>query len=180
MLCIAYVHVWNYKAPFEIKSTKSLGGKAKTLFWSGIRTLDLFFLSLQNLQTWPNCTRTVQPWTLFCILWFRFREFTQGHCWAFLDDVDKAKVRGWPEPYIYIWLRVGHDLAETRRVWGSPSLGEPLSRCGRHSSASKGVHFLGKFSPIFPAIPKNSQIRFFCGWFGSQAHLFEINYLHWW
>ena len=40
----------------------------------------------------------------------------------------------------------------------SPSLGEPLSQCGRHSSASEGVHFLGGISPISPEIPKNSQI----------------------
>jgi len=37
---------------------------------------------------------------------------------------------------ILLNLRVGHDLAK------------PLSRCGRHSSASEGVHFWGGISPI--------------------------------
>ena len=43
----------------------------------------------------------------------------------------------------YIYVRVGHDL------------GEPLSRCGRHSSASECVHFLGGISPISLKIPKS-------------------------
>jgi hypothetical protein len=69
--------------------------------------------------------------------------------------------------------KVGHDLAETRRVWGSASLGELLFRCGRHSSASEGVHFWGEISPISPEIPRNSQIWILCGWIGWQAHRFN-------
>jgi len=34
---------------------------------------------------------------------------------------------------VYVWVRLGHDLAKTCRVRGLPSLGEPLSRCGRRS-----------------------------------------------
>ena len=37
----------------------------------------------------------------------------------------------------------------------SLTLGKPLSRCGRNSSASEGVHFLGEISPISPGIPKS-------------------------
>ena len=48
------------------------------------------------------------------------------------------------------YVRVDHDLAETCRVWGSPSLDEPLSRCGRHLFASEGVQFLGGISPRNP------------------------------
>ena len=44
--------------------------------------------------------------------------------------------------FLVSYLRVGHDLAE------------PLSRCERHSSASEGVHFFGRISPISPEIPK--------------------------
>jgi hypothetical protein len=60
-----------------------------------------------------------------------------------------------------------HDLAETRQVRGSSSLGELLSRCGRHSSASEGVHIFGGFSPISPDIPKTTpkfQIFYFMKW----------------
>jgi hypothetical protein len=42
----------------------------------------------------------------------------------------------------YICVRVCHDL------------GEPLSQCGRRSSASEDVHFLGGISPISPEISK--------------------------
>jgi len=46
-------------------------------------------------------------------------------------------------------------------------------RCGRHSSASEGAHFLGGIRAISPEIPNNSQIRIFRGQIGGQAHLFN-------
>jgi len=44
----------------------------------------------------------------------------------------------------------------------SPSLtlGEPLSRCGRHLSASEGVQFLKGISPISPEIPQIPKSEF--------------------
>jgi len=50
-------------------------------------------------------------------------------------------------------------------------LDEPLSRCGSHSSASKGVHFLGGIQPHLPRSFQKCPNPIFRGWFGWQAHL---------
>ena len=79
---------------------------------------------------------------------------------------------------IYLCVRVGHDPAETRRVWGSPSLDEPLSRCGRHSSASEGVQFFGRNQPLLPKkSPKIPKSKSFVAK-STDRPIFLTKYLH--
>jgi len=67
-------------------------------------------------------------------------------------------------------LSLGRDLAETRRVRGSPILGELTRWRGRHS-ASEGVHFLSGFLNGIPT----QRLDILAGWVSSFCKILFKN-----
>jgi hypothetical protein len=60
--------------------------------------------------------------------------------------------------FLSVIIRVGHDLAETRQVRGSPSLGEPLSGVEDTRRPARVSTFWEESAPSlqkFPEIPKS-------------------------